>query len=262
MEPEIPYRKVMLPPRQRLSDSIAAQIEELIVAGRLRPGDALPPERLLAQRFAVSRPSLREALLKLEARGLIVLQRPGGFQVSDISARSITDPLAHLLKRHPRAETDVLEMRHGLETVAAQFAAERATAEDRARLRRAYSTMLRMRAKGDTLADAEADADFHLAITEASHNVALIHVMRGIHGLLRASMRHAWDVMYAEPHSVRALHGQHRALLDAVVGGDPGRARQAAQLHLEYVRQSLEQRRSNRRRISARSRQDARGPES
>jgi len=154
----------------------------------------------------------------------------------------MTDPLVHLLKRHPDAEQDVLEMRHGLEMVSAYFAAQRATKKDRARLRRAYDHMIKARAKRDTLGDAEADADFHLAIAEASHNIALIHVMRGIHNLLRVCMHHAWDVMYREPASLRLLHEQHRDMLDAILAGAPDRAREAAHLHLNFVRETLQQR--------------------
>jgi len=239
---ELPYREVTAPPRVRLSDSIAAQVEELLVRGKLAPGHALPPERLLAQRFGVSRPSLREALLTLEGRGLLKVQRGGRFTVTDVTAPTMTDPLVHLLKRHPDAEQDVLEMRHGLEMVSAYFAAQRATKKDRARLRQVYDHMIKARAKRDTLGDAEADADFHLAIAEASHNIALIHVMRGIHNLLRVCMHHAWDVMYREPASLRLLHEQHRDMLDAILAGAPDRAREAAHLHLNFVRETLQQR--------------------
>lgn len=241
MDKDFPYQIVTPPPRQRLSDSIAMQVEELIVQGALRPGQALPAERALAARFGVSRPSLREALLRLEARGLLKVTRGGGFAVTDVTAPTLTDPLVHLLQRHPGAEQDVLEMRHGLEMVAAQYAAERATREDRERLQRAFANLLKTRAKGDALADAEADADFHLAVAEASHNIALIHVMRGIYNLLRTTMRHAWELMFREPENIAVLHGQHRAMLDAVLKGDPERARQAAHLHLNYVRETLQQ---------------------
>jgi GntR family transcriptional repressor for pyruvate dehydrogenase complex len=242
MAHDLPYREVIPPPRVRLSDSIASQVEELIVHGKLGPGHPLPPERVLAQRFGVSRPSLREALLRLEARGLLKVQRGGRFTVTDVTAPTLTDPLVHLLKRHPAAEQDVLEMRHGLEMVAAYFAAQRASKEDRARLRQAYDHMIKTRAKRDTLSDATADAEFHLAVAQASRNVALIHVMRGIHNLLRACMHHAWDVMYREPVSLRLLHEQHKALLDAILEGDPDRAREAAHLHLSFVRETLGQR--------------------
>ena len=239
MDKDLPYRVVNPPQRQRLSDSIGAQIEQLIIEGKLQPGHALPAERVLAQKFGVSRPSLREALLRLEARGLLKVARGGGFAVTDVTAPTIANPLAHLLQRHPAAEQDVLELRHGLELVAAHFAALRATKADHAHLRLAFDRMAALRAKHDALAVAQSDAEFHLAIAEASHNVALIHVMHGLHNLLRTTMRHAWEVMYREPDSVRVLHEQHRALFDAVLAGESGLARDAAHLHLKYVRQTL-----------------------
>ena len=61
----MPFRRVQSPPRVRLSDAIGHQIEQLIVEGTLRPGDVLPAERQLSKQLHVSRPSLREALLKL-----------------------------------------------------------------------------------------------------------------------------------------------------------------------------------------------------
>jgi DNA-binding FadR family transcriptional regulator len=65
--------------------------------------------------------------------------------------------------------------------------------------------------------------------------------MRGIYNLLRTCMRHAWEIMFEEPGNVDVLHGQHRALLDAVLKGDAERARNAAHLHLSYVRATLQQ---------------------
>jgi GntR family transcriptional repressor for pyruvate dehydrogenase complex len=239
MEKDPPYRTVNRPQRQRLSDSIGTQIEQLIIEGALQPGHPLPAERALAQKFGVSRPSLREALLRLEARGLLKVARSGGFVVTDVTAPTIASPLAHLLQRHPTAEQDVLELRHGLELVAAHFAALRATRGDRAQLRRVFARLAGPRATPDAIAAAQVDAEFHLAIAEASHNVALIHVMHGLHNLLNTTMRHAWEVMHREPDSVQVLHEQHRALLDAVLSGDPGVARDAAHLHLNYVRETL-----------------------
>jgi len=61
----------------------------LIVEGKLRPGQTLRPERLLAKQFPVSRPSLRETLLKLEARGLLRVERSAGLSVTDVTAPTI-----------------------------------------------------------------------------------------------------------------------------------------------------------------------------
>ncbi len=238
-EDDLPYRTVAAPQKTRLSDSIAEQLEQLIVDGTLAPGHALPGERVLALKFGVSRPSLREALLRLEARGLLKVARGGGFAVTDVTAPTITDPLVHLLQRHPAAEEDVIELRHGLEVLAAQHAAERATRTDRAALKRRFDQLESSRARRDPLEVAQADAEFHLAIAEASHNVALIHVMHGLHNLLRTSMRHVWSLLYADADQVRTLNEQHRALLRAVLAGDAGAAGEAAHRHLQHVRECL-----------------------
>ena len=129
------FRAVAHVRRPRLSDTITDQIEDLIATGKLKPGDRMPAERDLAQQLDVSRPSLREALLILESRGLLQARRGGGFSVTDVTAPTITDPLVHLLQRHPETVDDILELRHGLECVAAEFAAMRATEADDKRLR-------------------------------------------------------------------------------------------------------------------------------
>ena len=71
----------------RVSDSIVAQIEGMILEGLLKPGEKLPPERELAERLDVSRPSLREAIVVLESRGLLQSRRGGGTFVRDVTVR-------------------------------------------------------------------------------------------------------------------------------------------------------------------------------
>src|SRR4249920_1255081 len=77
------FEAIDTPVRVKLSDSIVGQIERLILEGLLKPGDALPPERQFSERLGVSRPSLREALLKMEARGFVKPLRGGGYAISD-----------------------------------------------------------------------------------------------------------------------------------------------------------------------------------
>lgn len=100
-----PFEAVEPPVRLKLSDSIVSQIEQLILEGTLKPGDALPAERDFSEQLQVSRPSLREALLKLEARGLVSARRGGGYSVADVTATTLTDPLVHLLQRLRRQRT-------------------------------------------------------------------------------------------------------------------------------------------------------------
>lgn len=246
------FSAVTAPRRQRLSHSITEQVERLIVEGMLKPGDALPSERDLAKQLGVSRPSLREALLVLESRGLVQAKRGGGFGVTDVTGPTITDPLVHLLQRHPSTIDDVLELRHGLECVAAYFAAIRATDADAKRLREMSVAMKRRRATRDPLEDADLDVDFHMAIAEASHNVALVHVMRGIFNLMRSNMMRSREVLYRQPGNVVLLDEQHAAIVKAIVARDHDAARAAANLHLSFIQASL-------REIAATPRKRARG---
>jgi GntR family transcriptional repressor for pyruvate dehydrogenase complex len=234
-----PFSAVAPPRKRRLSDSITEQIERLIVEGQLTPGDALPSERDLARQLGVSRPSLREALLVLESRGLVQAKRGGGFGVTDVTGPTITDPLVHLLQRHPSTIDDVLELRHGLECVAAYFAAIRATDADAKRLREMSAAMKKRRNVRDPYEDADLDVDFHMAIAEASHNVALVHVMRGIFNLMRSNMMRSREVLYRQPGNVALLDEQHAEIVKAIVARDHDAARAAANLHLSFIQNSL-----------------------
>ena len=239
MSKTVPFSVVVHPRRQRLSDTITSQIEQLIVDGVLRPGDALPSERDLAKQLGVSRPSLREGLLILESRGLLQARRGGGFGVTDVTAPTLTDPLVHLLQRHPSAVDDILELRHGLECTAAYFAAQRATDADAKRLGDMAAAMKRRRSVRKPLEDADLDVDFHMAIAEASHNLALVHVMRGIFNLMRINMLRAREALHHDHDNVILLDDQHGEIVKAIVARDPAAARTAANLHLSFVQASL-----------------------
>jgi GntR family transcriptional repressor for pyruvate dehydrogenase complex len=239
MQKTVPFSAVSHPRRQRLSDTITSQIEQLIVDGTLKAGDTLPSERDLSKQLGVSRPSLREALLVLESRGLLLARRGGGFGVTDVTAPTLTDPLVHLLQRHPSAVDDILELRHGLECVAAYFAAMRATDVDAKRLTTLAAAMKRRRAVRDPLEDADLDVDFHMAIAETSKNLALVHVMRGIFNLMRINMLRAREALHHDHDNVILLDDQHGEIVKAIIARDPAAARAAANLHLSFVQNSL-----------------------
>jgi len=219
------FRRVEPPRRVRLSDAIGEQIEQLIVDGKLRPGELLPAERDLSKRLDVSRPSLREALLKLEARGLLRAGRGGSLAVTDVSAPTITDPLVHLLHRHPK---DIQEVRYGLEAMPAYHAAINASKADLSKLRRTFNAMQKHVGKRDALADAGADTEFHMTIAEASKNVALVHIVHGIFNLLRTSSYRARGLLYKQEENIPILHEQHAAIFNAILARDPEAARSAA----------------------------------
>ena len=88
----MPYIKITQP---KLADAIVAELESMILEGSLQPGQKLPPERELAIQFQVSRPSLREAIQRLEARGLLYRRQGGGTYVQNALSKGIADPCSN-----------------------------------------------------------------------------------------------------------------------------------------------------------------------
>lgn len=224
----------------KLSDIILDHLEQMIMEGSLKPGQRLPPERELAVRFEVSRPSVREALQKLEARGLIMRRQGGGNFVTENLGASYTEPLFELLGRHPEAQRDLLEFRHALEGIAAFLAAQRATEADHAIIRHRYDDWLDAHQTSDSQREARADVDFHLSIAEAAHNLALLHTMRAIFEIMRQHTMNNLRKLYEDETARGRLLEQHTHLRDAVLGRDPVRARNAAHRHLATVNDILQ----------------------
>ena len=147
---------------------MADHIEKLILEGVLRPGEKLAPERELAEKLELSRPSLREALEILEGRGLLVSSRSGSFVTQFLSP--LLRPLATLLQDKPHVTADYFEFRRIQETHAARFAALRATEVDRQAIRQCIDRIRRAHKLEDPTLEGEADVDLHRLIYEASQD--------------------------------------------------------------------------------------------
>ena len=231
--------------QRRLSDDIVEQLEGMILEGTLKSGERLPAERALAERFGVSRPSLREAIQKLAAKGLLVSRQGGGNYVVDSLGSTFSDPLLHLLESNPEAQRDLLEFRQTLEASCAYYAALRATEVDRERLTAAFEALQDCYARADEVSRVEegaADARFHLAIAEASHNAVLLHTIRGLFDLLKRNVVTNIGGMYQQRTETRdMLINQHRDLYLAIIEGRAEQARDVSIRHLLYVQEVLEE---------------------
>src|SRR2546430_10638856 len=120
--------------KTRIYEEVASQIQRLITDGRLRPGDHLPPERELAERFGVSRTSVRDAIRVLELMGLLEPRQGEGTVVRDLSPDSLVSPLASLLVRNRTLLADLLDVRKMIEPALAARAPAHASGDDLARL--------------------------------------------------------------------------------------------------------------------------------
>ena len=99
----MPFQKIIM---EKLSSSVTMQIEKLILQGILRPGDRLPSERDLAERFGVSRPSLREAINSLDKKGLLVSKANAGIFVADVLGNAFSPALIELFSSHEESIDD------------------------------------------------------------------------------------------------------------------------------------------------------------
>ncbi len=229
----MPFEKVQA---ERLSEAVVRQIELLILRGVLRPGDRLPSERTLAERMGVSRPSLREALADLRDSGLLEARAGAGVFVADVLGSAFSPALVRLFASHDEAVFDALAFRRDMEGLAAARAARLGSEAD---LQLVDSIFRRMEQTAQPGAGARLDAEFHMAIIEAGHNVVMLHMMRSMYDLLREGVFYNRQVMFEQKFSRGDLLDQHRAIRDALLARDPGAARAAVEAHLDYITEAL-----------------------
>ncbi|MGX9357034.1 FCD domain-containing protein [Roseobacteraceae bacterium S113] len=224
---------------EKLSTAVVRQIELLILRGILRPGERLPSERDMADRLGVSRPSLREALAELQSRGLLVARANAGIFVADVLGSAFAPALVQLFAGHDEAKFDYLSFRRDMEGLAAERAAKLGSDTDLAVINAVFEKMEAAHKKRDPKDEASLDAEFHLAIIEASHNVIMLHMMRSMYQLLREGVFYNRQVMFKQRTTRDALLSQHRVINDALQARDPASARRAVEDHLSYVEASL-----------------------
>lgn len=220
---------------------LASKIAEL----GLGVGDRIPSERKLCEMLKISRASLREALSQLMVQGIVSKRVGSGSYLNQAPSLWTISPglneLSVLMHEDPNYRFDVQEARVILEGGIAWYAAKRATEKDRLMIRQAYEQLLHYQELCEDELAADADAAFHLAIAEASHNVVLIQMMRSVFKLLRYNVVLGRRKMYADQNRFDQLNIQHAEVLSAIEQRDPESARAAVRHHIEYVIQEVKE---------------------
>lgn len=224
---------------QKLSDIILAQLEELIIEGSLQPGERLLPERELAKKFDVSRPSLREAIQKLEVKGLVTRKQGGGTFVSKNIMKSFSDPMFDLMARSSESQFDLLEFRHGIEGMASYYAAMRGTVTDFEQIQAKHDNIGDSQLEDDFRLEAEAVYEFHYAICAASHNVVILQTTRSMADLIIDNIEQNLTVLAKRPDVFSKITDYRKSLLDAIMSGKPQRAWGASHRHLAFIEEVL-----------------------
>ncbi|MBA8877079.1 FCD domain-containing protein [Phyllobacterium myrsinacearum] len=222
----------------RTADDIVSQMETLILEGVLRVGDRLPGERELAVQFDVSRPVLRIALKTLEAKGLLVARHGGGTFVADVIGEVFSKPVMDLISSHKKAAADYLEYRREIESIAAEYAARRATEDDRLLLSRIVEAMQLAYETDDFKKEADLDVELHSTIGECAHNIILLHTLRSCYRLLADDVFYNRTVIYGFPGAREKLLQQHKAIADAIMDANPDAARAAVRRHIDFIEEA------------------------
>ena len=225
---------------QRLYERVAERILSMVQDETWRSGDRLPPERDLAEAFGVSRTVVREAVKVLEARGVLETQSGSGVYVSKPDSSLVTRSLQTYLQLLGQDNIDLrlIEIRRVLEVEIAALASVRATPEQRLELTRLCQEMRKNRWAPRVLA--ELDFALHLLMAEAAQNELFVVLLTPLMEQLRGHFLYAWETYGARP--LDAVFAQHEAIVDAVVCGDPDRARQAMIAHIAYYTGILQER--------------------
>ncbi len=220
---------------KKVSSQIADQIRESILAGDFTPGEKLPPERELAEMFGVSRPSVREALNILASAGLVMSYQGGGTVVLSLVDTQKGNALSDLINAQQDHALEVIEVRKCMESWTAYYAAQRALPED---LRRMEDIVGSMGSNLDGMKPSEdLDANLHIVIARATHNVVWLHLMQSIFDAMKDFQRGVWRAVYLTEEDHRILFTHHRAIVDAIRARDAELASKKMMDHLSFAEQ-------------------------
>ncbi|RYY91193.1 MAG: FadR family transcriptional regulator [Chitinophagaceae bacterium] len=210
-------------------DVIIRQIKALLVAGELKPGDKLPPERKLSEQLGVGRTHVREALRKLEFYGILRTRPQSGTYVASIGIAALENLITDVLQVDTPSFVSLVETRVLLEVACVKLACERRTAEDLVQLEASLNNYLEKARHG--VKAVEEDLLFHLTIADLSKNKALKSLLLIIIPdiISNYSIFKVCDTI-----TNKALH-EHQALFAAIKAGDAAAAGTLMEEHLQGV---------------------------
>jgi DNA-binding FadR family transcriptional regulator len=225
--------------RPRVHDNVVRDLALRILGGAVQPGQTLPNEAALQAEFGISRSALREAVRVLSAKGLVDVRPRTGTVVRDAEDWNRLDPevLEWSLAIAPDLAfvRSLLEARRLFEPAAAEFAAQRATAQDVARIEAAYLTM-RDSLPHDIERCCAADVAFHAAVLRASGNIVLQQLVGTMGAALGNTFRLSTQLAASHERALAA----HHVVLDCIRLRDPAGAKAAMLGLLNVARADLE----------------------
>ncbi|MFQ5666828.1 MAG: FadR/GntR family transcriptional regulator [Candidatus Binatia bacterium] len=226
----------------KISHKVVEQFKRLISEGKLQPGQRLPTEKELAETLRISRPTLREALMVLEAMGYVEIRSREGTFVRTMIPAPLPEPLVGMLERHPEKIFEVFEVRRRIVPEAAALAAQRATEREIALLQQHLEQAKMLVATGRSIFSPEvADtyAKTFSRIAEATHNSIYAYLMRMLWTVVAGAFPYSREKLSFAPRIFGTLFKQYVAIVEAIISRNPTKARTAAARHLDFGEQQL-----------------------
>lgn len=221
---------------RRTTEIILEQIKNFMVQGHLNPGEKLPTEMELADKFEVSRTSVREALAALSLTGILEIRQGEGIFVRKSPSNAIIEPLSFILLLEKDQLQNILEVRKALEIEAADLAAQRRDKEDLDAIRTLIEEM--ENDLPEAVNSENTDLAFHLALAKASKNPLLDRLMNTVQEIISQTL-HVTRALWLNSGSTERLFEEHKEIYLAIAAKDNVTARQLMYDHLVKVEKEL-----------------------
>lgn len=218
---------------KKISQKVIEQIQNMIMDGRLKAGDQLPPERQLTEQFQIGRPALREALKALEVLGLVECRHGLGNFIVDKVEDNFYKPLSLSFKLSGGDSQEILELRYLLETFAVRIAAKQASEEDVQALRELLQRMMDAPTHQEK---SKYDKAIHYQIVSLCKNSLISHTYENVSYLLESFISQTVDLSYySEGDSVESIYEEHKNIINAIAAHHEELAVSYMNIHLGNI---------------------------
>ena len=229
------FRKI---DRTNTFNDVLKQIIEQIQTGELKPGDALPAERILAEELGISRPALREVLKALSLLGITVSVHGGANYIATDLSSCLTGPLSIIFQMYNSKIQDAVSLRGALETKAAYLASQNCSQLDAAELQ---LIIAKLDSTDDETLRSDLDRDLHFKIAQIADNPLIFSVMNASSQLTENMIVGIRSHFMQKDEDSPEIDSQHTRLVAAITANNPSLAEQIMSEHMQTIERLLKE---------------------
>lgn len=222
--------------RDKLAESVFVSLRDNILSGKLKEGDKLPSQELLAESFGVSRTVIREAVNKLSSLGLLNSEQGRGTFVHSAKPSALMDPFFCDLQFERASIRELLEVRYYLERAIVSLASKRVKHEELEALKRQIAVMEQCITEDDMDGFALADINFHMTLAQIAKNDTLKMILNTIRGMMSVFIEKFTRIKGAPERAIQ----YHKSILKAVEKKNRVKAEKEMAAHIRDVAENLQ----------------------